>query len=573
MLPATAVAEGIGESETQTSEESTAADETQSSEDEALAEEPLSYSIDSASTEETTTVEGTAQEALAALDAADDGSTDDASAESTGSTQLETLSSSTAAYSTKITTKTTYSLSLASSTAATSSSDTAIRKLVVTRPKITKTVKRVVVETNATTGTSKTYTTTTSTSTKTYSLSVKVSIAGVGWKKASLNSAGTKYSYTAASGKYIQAVCITPSSALKSALKTAGISFYYRASSKYLGTLGWAKAAQIAGSTGQACAMKKFTLKIASAIPGSSENHYISQPIVTYKVKKVGNSSFQSSKSNGSTAGSTTSSSYNVGILAAKIATTSSPSGSLKYSVRATKADSSSSWKAWKSNYASSSSGVYGLRAVRMKLTGDMADYYDVYYRVYVRGYGWLGWACNGQKAGLGGLDGYISAIQIKLVVAGKSAPGSTSYHYVTSSDAKMKMVLKAQSYSSSTSYLILVNRSTCRVGIFTGAKGNWTLKHYWQCCVGKSSTPTVSGSFTVGSKGYSFGTSSYTCYYYTQFYGNYLFHSVLYYAGTKKIKDGTMGKAVSHGCVRLTIEHAKWIYDTIPRKTKVRVY
>ena len=33
------------------------------------------------------------------------------------------------------------------------------------------------------------------------------------------------------------------------------------------------------------------------------------------------------------------------------------------------------------------------------------------------------------------------------------------------------------------------------------------------------------------------------------------------------------MGEAVSHGCVRLTLEHAKWIYSTIPAKTKVRIY
>ena len=36
--------------------------------------------------------------------------------------------------------------------------------------------------------------------------------------------------------------------------------------------------------------------------------------------------------------------------------------------------------------------------------------------------------------------------------------------------------------------------------------------------------------TFKVGAKGYSFGQNhGYICYYYTQFLGNYLFHSILY--------------------------------------------
>lgn len=48
----------------------------------------------------------------------------------------------------------------------------------------------------------------------------------------------------------------------------------------------------------------------------------------------------------------------------------------------------------------------------------------------------------------------------------------------------------------------------------------------------GAPSTPTPTGEYTVTGKGYSFG-HGYTCYYYTQFYGDYLFHSIPYYQGT----------------------------------------
>ncbi len=135
-------------------------------------------------------------------------------------------------------------------------------------------------------------------------------------------------------------------------------------------------------------------------------------------------------------------------------------------------------------------------------------------------------------------------------------------------------MYTKAQSMSSSTKWLILVDTSACRVGIFNGSKGSWTATKYWECSPGKPSTPTKKGSFTVKSKGKSFGKNGYTCWYYTQFYGDYLFHSVLYKTGSKtQLYDGRLGQQLSHGCVRLALENAKWIYDNIPIGTKVYIY
>ena len=138
---------------------------------------------------------------------------------------------------------------------------------------------------------------------------------------------------------------------------------------------------------------------------------------------------------------------------------------------------------------------------------------------------------------------------------------------------SQTKMLQKAQQYSSNTRWLILVDTNANKVGVFTGARGAWSQKYYWSCTTGASSTPTVKGQFTVGMKGLSFG-SGYTCWYYTQFYGNYLFHSVLYNPGSMtSIQDGRLGINASHGCVRLNLENAKWIYNNIPTSTKVVVY
>ena len=135
------------------------------------------------------------------------------------------------------------------------------------------------------------------------------------------------------------------------------------------------------------------------------------------------------------------------------------------------------------------------------------------------------------------------------------------------------RLVLRAQPYSSRTGYLILVDRAACRTTIFAGSAGAWNLLYDWQCAPGKPSTPTVGGEFTVGSKGYYFDSGNARCYWYTQFYGDYLFHSVLYSKYNGRLMDGRVGMQLSHGCVRLPIEKAKWIYDNIPTGTKVVVF
>lgn len=129
-----------------------------------------------------------------------------------------------------------------------------------------------------------------------------------------------------------------------------------------------------------------------------------------------------------------------------------------------------------------------------------------------------------------------------------------------------------AQSYYSSTNWLMLTDTSGCRTAIYYGHHGAWRPVKEWICSPGAPATPTVTGEFTVTGKGYSFG-NGFTCYYYTQFYGDYLYHSVLYYQNSFRVMDGRLGMHLSHGCVRLDIDNAKWIYDNIPYGTKVVIW
>ena len=197
--------------------------------------------------------------------------------------------------------------------------------------------------------------------------------------------------------------------------------------------------------------------------------------------------------------------------------------------------------------------------------------YFDSDYQMHK---GWLKWSgvqkwsyfySNGQQAfGTQIIGGYRYVFD---------SNGETSAKPVTLPAGQLAMWNKAQNYYSNTNYIILVNSRTHKVGVFRGNSYNWEPVWYWDCTTGAPGSPTVKGTFTVGSRGKSFG-SGYTCWYWTQFYGNYLFHSVLYQPGSmSRIQDGRLGISASHGCVRLDIECARWIYNNIPRGTRVVSY
>ena len=109
--------------------------------------------------------------------------------------------------------------------------------------------------------------------------------------------------------------------------------------------------------------------------------------------------------------------------------------GGITYSVHC----QSYGWMNWQVNdmQAGTSGQAKRLEAIKIKLTGELADHYDIYYRVHSQTYGWLDWACNGEIAGTAGLAKRLEAIQIVLVNKGQSAPGETARPYVDSTIAK----------------------------------------------------------------------------------------------------------------------------------------
>jgi len=132
------------------------------------------------------------------------------------------------------------------------------------------------------------------------------------------------------------------------------------------------------------------------------------------------------------------------------------------------------------------------------------------------------------------------------------------------------EMALNPAGLSSSTSYCIIIDSKNQAVNIFSGYKNHWSFIRTMICSTGAPKTPTIKGIFKVQSKGYMFRAASNTiCKYYTGFSGNYLFHTVLL-DNDGNIQDPTLGVPVSHGCVRLAIEDAIYIYNNIPYGTTV---
>ena len=133
-------------------------------------------------------------------------------------------------------------------------------------------------------------------------------------------------------------------------------------------------------------------------------------------------------------------------------------------------------------------------------------------------------------------------------------------------------MYNEIRNLTSPTEWLLAVDTESCLVGVYYKMPYGWEEGALWLCSPGTYYTPTVKGLFSVGSRGYSFDSYGVRCYYWTQFYGDYLFHSTTYYTNGAP-KDTRLGMHLSHGCVRLETSNAKWIYETIPSGTTVYVY
>lgn len=163
--------------------------------------------------------------------------------------------------------------------------------------------------------------------------------------------------------------------------------------------------------------------------------------------------------------------------------------------------------------------------------------------------------------------------------VYNRTVKSGENYYYYDASGIKRgcskTMWNKVRKTKSKTKYLIAVDCTQNRVCVYKGKKNKWKLKYYWKCSTGKKQTPTIKGKFKVCGKVSHFGESKgYSVWYATRIKYEYYFHSVLYKPYSKTaIKNGKLGQNISHGCIRLQMANAKWIYKNCKKKTTIIIY
>jgi lipoprotein-anchoring transpeptidase ErfK/SrfK len=125
----------------------------------------------------------------------------------------------------------------------------------------------------------------------------------------------------------------------------------------------------------------------------------------------------------------------------------------------------------------------------------------------------------------------------------------------------------------SNTNFLVWVDISSQTTNVFVGSKGKWKSVRSFISSTGLPGDETPEGTYTIKDKGTWFFSDKYQegGQYWVRFIGNYLFHS-LPMDQNKNVVDPTLGVAASHGCVRLSIENSKWIYDNVPTGTTVYI-
>ncbi len=96
-------------------------------------------------------------------------------------------------------------------------------------------------------------------------------------------------------------------------------------------------------------------------------------------------------------------------------------------------------------------------------------------------------------------------------------------------------------------------------------------------CSGGAPETPTPVGTFKTTQKIHYSWLPRFDvgAYYFVRFYGSYLFHSLPFDEDGNLIQEEAekLGQPASHGCIRLKVEDARWLYEKLPLGVEVNIY
>ena len=244
---------------------------------------------------------------------------------------------------------------------------------------------------------------------------VDAHVSGIGWQGWDTPSASE--GGTTGQGRAVEAVRLRLTGSL-----ARDYDVYYRVHASNIGWMAWAKDGEEAGTTGMANSLEAVQIKLikkGASHPDTTGYSHLEIPAVTYSSLVRG--SWQDSVSAGEMSGTT---GQGIPITGFSAKTTSSVAGGINYQLLF----SNVGWTSGKSNggQLSSTAKSNSVEAIKICLSGDLASYFDVWYRVHVDNVGWLGWAKDGAVAGGTGYGVHVQAVQVRLTRKGANAPGST---------------------------------------------------------------------------------------------------------------------------------------------------
>ena len=201
---------------------------------------------------------------------------------------------------------------------------------------------------------------------------------------------------------------------------------YYRAHVQTLGWLGWAKNGENTGTAGLARRMESLQVRLVPK--GADASEFVEDASVAPFVAGAQisfDSSYdgilwQGARASGGVSGTVGGEILDM-LRASLVKREGCPEGDISYQVRPLDGE-------WSQLYADGEdAGASGacIEAMRVTLTGDLANLYDVYYRTHIANKGWLKWAVNGADAGTIGYGTGIDAYQISLVPKFDAAPSN----------------------------------------------------------------------------------------------------------------------------------------------------
>ncbi len=251
------------------------------------------------------------------------------------------------------------------------------------------------------------------------SIEYRSHVQGAGWEKSWAKDGGQ--SGTAKQSKRIEAIQVRLTGE-----RAKNNSVWYRVHSQTYGWLGWAKDGAPAGTAGLAKRAEAYQVLVLPK--GQSPKGYNAKA-PAFRAAATGKAHVQgagwTAQKSVDTVG-TAGKSKRLECLSLSVpaALTDVYSGGITYQAHV----QGNGWMGEVANGAVA--GTTGkskrIEAVKIRLTGKLAEHMSVWYRVHSQTFGWSGWAHDGNPAGSTGYGKRVEAVEVVILPQGSAAPGST---------------------------------------------------------------------------------------------------------------------------------------------------